>query len=134
LTQADDNNKIVIKRITRNEKTGSAEETVHFIRPSRAGRWLVYLLLIPAFMIMAVLGVFFFSAFLALFAVAAAAFGFRVWWLRRKMRQSADASEGEYLVIEDAEIVEERSTKTEDVNAAKKPHEQETKDKKGNKE
>jgi hypothetical protein len=50
------------------------------------------------------------------------------------MRQSADASEGEYLVIEDAEIVEERSTKTEDVNAAKKPHEQETKDKKGNKE
>jgi hypothetical protein len=107
---------------------------VHFIRPGRAGRWLVYLLLIPAFMIMAVLGVFFFSAFLALFAGAAAVLGFRLWWLRRKMRQSTEASEGEYLVIEDAEIVEERSTKAEDVNAAKKPDEQDTKDKKGDKE
>ena len=131
MTQADDNNKIVIKRITRNEQTGSAEETVHFIRPSRAGRWLVYLLLIPAFMIMAVLGVFFFTAFLALFALAAAALWFRLWWLRRKMDQSKEASEGEYLVIEDAEIVEERSTKAEDVNAAKKPDEQDTKGKKG---
>jgi hypothetical protein len=132
--QVDDNNKIVIKRIARNEKTGSAEETVHVFRPGRAGRWLIYLLLIHAFMIMAVLGVFFFTAFLALFVVAAAALGFRLWWLRRKMPQSTDTSEGEYLVIEDAEIVEERTAKADDVNAAKKPDEQDTKDKKGNKE
>jgi hypothetical protein len=50
------------------------------------------------------------------------------------MPQSTDTSEGEYLVIEDAEIVEERTAKADDVNAARKPDEQDTKDKKGNKE
>ncbi len=112
----DDNNKIVIRRIARDEKTGSAEETVHVFRPSPASRWLVYLLLVPVFAIMAILGIFFFTAFLALFAVAAAALGFRLWWLRRKMRQSPDVPEGEYLIIEDAEIVEERTGKADDVS------------------
>jgi hypothetical protein len=130
----DDNNKIVIKRIARDEKTGSAEETVHVLRPSPASRWLAYLLLIPAFIIMAVLGIFFFTAFLALFVVAAAALGFRLWWLRRKMRQSAEASEGEYLVIEDAEIIEERAARADDVNATKKTNEQHPGDRKEPKE
>jgi hypothetical protein len=130
----DDNNKIIIKRIARDEKTGSAEETVHVFRPSPASRWLAYLLLIPAFIIMAVLGIFFFTAFLALFVVAAAALGFRLWWLRRKMRQSAEASEGEYLVIEDAEIIEERAARADDVNATKKNDEQHPGDIKGPKE
>jgi hypothetical protein len=130
----DDNNKIVIKRIARDEKTGSAEETVHVFRPSPASRWLAYLLLIPAFIIMAVLGIFFFTAFLALFVVAAAALGFRLWWLRRKMRQSAEASEGEYLVIEDAEIIEERAARADDVNATKKTDEQHPGDRKEPKE
>jgi hypothetical protein len=130
----DDNNKIVIKRIARDEKTGSAEETVHIFRPSPASRWLAYLLLIPAFIIMAVLGIFFFTAFLALFVVAAAALGFRLWWLRRKMRQSAEASEGEYLVIEDAEIIEERTARAEDVNATRKTDEQHPGDRKDPKE
>jgi len=134
LTQVDDNNKIVIKRIARDEKTGSAEETVHVFRPSPASRWLAYLLLIPAFIIMAVLGIFFFTAFLALFVVAAAALGFRLWWLRRKMRQSAEASEGEYLVIEDAEIIEERAARADDVNATKKTNEQHPGDRKEPKE
>jgi len=134
LTQVDDNNKIVIKRIARDEKTGSAEETVHVFRPSPASRWLAYLLLIPAFIIMAVLGIFFFTAFLALFVVAAAAIGFRLWWLRRKMRQSAEASEGEYLVIEDAEIIEERAARADDVNATKKTNEQHPGDRKEPKE
>ena len=83
---------------------------------------------------MAVLGIFFFTAFLALFVVAAAALGFRLWWLRRKMRQSAEASEGEYLVIEDAEIIEERTAKADDVNATKKPDEQHLRTKKSPKE
>ena len=134
MPQVDDNNKIVIKRIARDEKTGSAEETVHVFRPSPASRWLAYLLLIPAFIIMAVLGIFFFTAFLALFVVAAAALGFRLWWLRRKMRQSAEASEGEYLVIEDAEIIEERTARAEDVNATRKTDEQHPGDRKEPKE
>lgn len=134
MPQVDDNNKIVIKRIARDEKTGSAEETVHVFRPSPASRWLAYLLLIPAFIIMAVLGIFFFTAFLALFVVAAAALGFRLWWLRRKMRQSAEASEGEYLVIEDAEIIEERAARADDVNATKKTDEQHPGDRKEPKE
>jgi hypothetical protein len=130
----DDNNKIIIKRIARDEKTGSAEETVHVFRPNPASRWLAYLLLIPAFIIMAVLGIFFFTAFLALFVVAAAALGFRLWWLRRKMRQSAEAPEGEYLVIEDAEIIEERTATAEDVNATKKNDERHPGDRKEPKE
>ena len=85
-----------------------------------ASRWATYLLLIPVFIIMAVIGIFFFTAFLALFAVAAAGLGFRLWWLRRKLRKSTEAEEGEYLVIEDAEIVEERAASADDVNATKK--------------
>ena len=134
MPEVDDSNEIIIKRIARDEKTGSAEETVHVFRPSPASRWLAYLLLIPAFIIMAVLGIFFFTAFLALFVVAAAALGFRLWWLRRKMRQSADAPEGEYLVIEDAEIIEERTARAEDGNATKKTDEQHPGDRKGPKE
>lgn len=133
----DDNSKIVIRRITRDardEKTGSTEETIHVFRPSPASRWLIYLLMVPAFIIMAILGFFFFTAFLALFVVAAAALGFRLWWLRRKMRQSAEASEGEYLVIEDAEIIEERTARAEDVNATKKTDEQHPGDRKEPKE
>ncbi len=131
----DDNDKIVIKRISRDEKrngkTGPAEETVHVFRPGVAGRWLIYLLLIPALMIMAVLGVFFFTAFLALFAVAAAALGLRLWWLRRKRRQSTDRPEGAYVAIEDAEIVEERTAKADDVSGAQKADERQASDKKG---
>ena len=129
----DDNNKIIIRRIAR-DKTGSAEETVHVFRPSPASRWLLYLLLVPAFIILAALGIFFFTAFLALFAVAAAALGFRLWWLRRKIHQSAEASEGEYLVIEDAEIIEERAARADDANATEKKDEQNPSDRKGPKE
>ena len=121
----DNNNKIVIRRITQDEKTGSTEETIHVFRSSPASRWLVYLLMVPAFIIMAILGFFFFTAFLALFAIAAAAVGFRLWWLRRKMRESTESTnalQGEYLVVEDAEIVEERTAKTDDVSSNKKAH------------
>jgi len=134
VAQVDDNNKIIIRRIARDKKTGSAEETVHVFRPSPASRWLAYLLLVPAFIILAALGIFFFTAFLALFAVAAAALGFRLWRLRRKMHQSAEASEGEYLVIEDAEIIEESAARVDDATETKKKDEQHPSDKKGPKE
>lgn len=106
----DDNHKIIIRHISRDGKTGSGP----------ASRWLAYLLLVPSFIIMAILGIFFFTAFLALFAVIAIGLGFRLWWLRRKLRQStdamdaanaADAAEGQYIIIEDAEIVEESTDK-----------------------
>ncbi|SCY57797.1 hypothetical protein SAMN05216420_10948 [Nitrosospira sp. Nl5] len=108
----DENRKIIIRRISRNKETGAPEE--EFVHVSSAGRWATYLVLVPLFIIMAVLGIFFFTAFLALFAVAAIGLTFRLWWLRRKLRKSAEAEEGEYAVIEDAEIIEEKTDKPND--------------------
>ena len=107
--------RIIIRRISRNEQTGIPEEEVVRVAPvGWAGRWALYLILIPVFILLAILGIFFFTAFFALFAVAAAGLALRLWWLRRKLRESLDqrvsergVSEGEYVVIEDAEIVEE---------------------------
>lgn len=108
----DENRKIIIRRVSRNKETGIPEE--EFVHVSSLGRWATYLVLVPLFIVMAILGIFFFTAFLALFAIAAIGFTFRLWWLRRKLRQSAEAEEGEYVVIEDAEIVEERTDKPDD--------------------
>ncbi len=83
------------------------EEIFKAPQPGPAARWLTYLLLVPVLIVMAVLGIFFFTAFLALFAVVAAGFGLRLWWLRRKLRESMQTAEAEYDVIEDAEIIEE---------------------------
>ena len=78
-----------------------------------------------ALIVMAILGIFFFTAFLALFAVAAAGLGFRLWWLRRKLSQEAKASEeaetaektaGDHSIIEDAEIIEETTLRASDRN------------------
>ena len=114
----DENDRIIIKRISRQGSTGGSEgETVHVFRVgggSPGKRWLTYLLLAPFLIIMAVLGIFFFTAFLALFAVAAIGFGIRLWWLRRKLQQSADAEEAQYVDIEDAQIIEESTNKTDE--------------------
>lgn len=102
--------RIIIRRISRNESTGIPEEEVVHVSPTGwAGRWALYLVLIPVFILLAILGIFFFTAFFALFVVAAAGLALRLWWLRRKLHASVDArvSEGEYAVIEDAEIIEE---------------------------
>ncbi len=120
----DENNRIIIKRIYRDGEKGASEEEMHAFRTggaSPAGRWLAYLILVPVFIIMAVLGIFFFTAFLALFAVAAIGLGFRLWWLRRKLRKSMEAAEGQYVVIEDAEIVEESTKKTDETDTHRRP-------------
>ena len=105
-------NRIIIRRVTRNEETGATEEEIfRASQPGPAGRWLTYLLLVPVLIVMVVLGIFFFTAFLALFAVAAAGLGLRVWWLRRKVQESMQASDAEYRIIEDAEIVDETKNK-----------------------
>ena len=108
----DENTKITIRRISRNKETGIPEEEI--VQVSPASRWATYLFLIPVFIIMAVIGIFFFTAFLALFAVIATGLAFRLWWLRRKLRKAMEAEVGEYTVIEDAEIVEERTRKPDD--------------------
>ncbi|MDQ3185699.1 MAG: hypothetical protein M3Q16_04415 [Pseudomonadota bacterium] len=108
----DEKGKIIIRRISRNRETGIPEE--EFVRVSSAGRWFVYLAFVPLVIVMAVLGIFFFTAFFALFAIAAIGFAFRLWWLRRKLRQSTEAEEVEYAVIEDAEIVDEKTDKPDD--------------------
>lgn len=107
--------RIIIRRISRNAQTGIPEEEIVRVAPvGWAGRWALYLILIPVFILLVILGIFFFTAFFALFAVAAAGLALRLWWLRRKLRESLDQrvsergiSEGEYVVIEDAEIIEE---------------------------
>ena len=105
----DDNRKIIIRQISRDG--GFAEERV--VHVSRINRWLLYLLLVPGIIILAALGMFFFAVFLGLFSIIAAGFWLRLWWLRRKLQQSMAAAEGEYQVIEDAEIIEMKTDKTE---------------------
>jgi hypothetical protein len=108
----DRDNRIIIRRVTRNEEPGATEEEIFRApRPGPATRWLTYLVLVPVLIVMAVLGIFFFTAFLALFAVVAVGFGFRLWWLRRKLRESMQTEEAEYRVVEDTEIVEETKGK-----------------------
>ena len=53
-----------------------------------------------------VLGFFFFAVALVAGALLAAVIGARLWWLRRKLRQQAEADivEGEYQVVEHVEI------------------------------
>tara|TARA_B100000686_G_C16788930_1_gene977253 strand:+ start:539 stop:907 length:369 start_codon:yes stop_codon:yes gene_type:complete len=84
-------------------------------------RWATYLVLIPILILLSIFGVFFFAAFLALFAIAAAGFGVRFWWLRRSLNKSEDlvdslktenkeTVEGEYTVVdEDGQAGKERA-------------------------
>ncbi|MBC6962829.1 MAG: hypothetical protein DWB48_08900 [Nitrosomonas sp.] len=100
----DDYRKIIIRRIIHQGQTDSTGESLN---TSPASRWMFYLTLIPVVIVVVVLGAFFFSIVLALFAAVATAVGARLWWLRRKLRQSMAASgEQDNGMIEDAEIVE----------------------------
>ncbi len=100
--------KIIISRI-------SSSRHEH-IPSSPVNRWVIIALLIPVVALMAVLGVVFFAAFLALFAIAAVGFSIRLWWLRRKLQSSdqqpnqqtdQQTNEDRTVIIEDAEIIEE---------------------------
>lgn len=100
--------KIIISRISSSEHER--------IPSSPVNRWVIIALLIPVVALMAVLGVVFFAAFLALFAIAAVGFSIRIWWLRRKFQNSAQqpeqqtdqqTNEDHTVIIEDAEIIEE---------------------------
>lgn len=60
------------------------------IPPQRG--WLYYLLLVPLMIGMVILGMMFFTAFLALFSLISVAVGLRIWWLRNKLRRRAAAA------------------------------------------
>lgn len=102
----DDFKRIIIHRIVYGDQSGKAEEP---LKTSPTNRWLFYLTLIPTAIVVIVLGAFFFSIVLALFAAVAAAVGARIWWLRRKLRQamrSAAKEQDKRDGIIDAEIIE----------------------------
>ena len=70
--------------------------------------WTSYLILVPAFVTVVLLTMFFFAAFLALFTLGAAGLGLGSWWLRRRLRKarSHQALKGEYVVIKETKRVE----------------------------
>ena len=111
---SDEERKIIISRVSEYRQDESGE--YQRVPVSPLNRWLTYAILIPIVIIMAILGIFFFAAFLALLAVAVVVVGIRFWWLRRKyenaMQQSGEAdrqSDGanQTIIIEDAQIIEE---------------------------
>lgn len=110
----DDERKIIISKISEYRQTESPFN--QGIPRSPVNRWVAILIFIPVLIIMAVLGAFFFAAFLALFVIVAGVLGVRFWWLRRKLRKGAHTQteegerEGDSVIIEDAQIIEETKT------------------------
>lgn len=68
-------------------------------------RWLFAVLLIPALVVAAVIGFFVFAVVLGAVLIAGAGILLRLWWLRRKMRKTANnrVLQGEYRVIRERE-------------------------------
>lgn len=101
--------KIIVKKVPRYEDNNSQERKSV---PLATKRWVSYLILIPILIVVAIFGVFFFAAFLALFAIAAIGFGLRFCWLKRELSKSmnsdnmvdtvetTDTVEGEYVVVD----------------------------------
>ncbi|SDH41444.1 PepSY domain-containing protein [Nitrosomonas sp. Nm132] len=106
----DDHRKIIISRIIDDKQTESPQNGSAPGSPFQ--RWLFYLALIPIFIGILFMGMFFFSIFLALFVIVAAGIGIRFWWLRRKLQKSGRFDgEEKYVEIEDAEIIETKTNK-----------------------
>ena len=109
----DEERKIIISKVSEYRQNESGE--YQRVPVSPVNRWITIAILIPVIALMAVLGVFFFAAFLALLAVAVVVVGIRFWWLRRKfenaMQQPDDISRqaeaDQTIIIEDAKIIEE---------------------------
>jgi Flp pilus assembly protein TadB len=110
----DDERKIIISKISEYRQTESPFN--QGMPGSTVNRWVAILVFIPVLIIMAVLGAFFFAAFLALFVIAAGVLGARLWWLRRKLRKGTYTQaekgerEGDSVIIEDVQIIEETKT------------------------
>jgi|CXWL01.1.fsa_nt_gi cytochrome c biogenesis protein ResB len=110
----DEERKIIISKVSEYRQNESGE--YHRVPPiSPVNRWITIAILIPVVALMAVLGVFFFAAFLALLVVAVVVVGIRFWWLRRKFENATQqpndinrqAEANQTVIIEDAQIIEE---------------------------
>ena len=110
----DEQRRIIIKRISSYEDEGNSQDRVPV---SPINRWVAIAIMIPVLALMAVLGVFFFTIFVALFSIIAVVFGVRIWWLRKKFNRNMQQAESEpsgqsaqaedSVIVEDAEIIEE---------------------------
>ncbi|MCC6924122.1 MAG: hypothetical protein IT525_13860 [Nitrosomonas sp.] len=118
----DEHRKIIIRKISSYEQQGTGSPDGP--PPPPINRWVALIIMIPVLALLAVLGVFFFTIFVALFSLIAVIIGLRIWWLRRKFRQNMqetgatpdDRQQGynaptdQYSRtdrVEDAEIIEE---------------------------
>ncbi len=101
--------KIIVKKASGFKEKKSREEMNALLTTKR---WMTYLVLIPILILLVILGIFFFAAFLALFAIAAVGFGIRFWWLKRELSKSVGSEsplstveketvEGEYAVVDE---------------------------------
>lgn len=109
----DEEKKIIISRVSEYRQNESGE--YQRVPVSPVNRWVTIAILIPVVAFMALIGVFFFAAFLALLAVAVVVIGIRFWWLRRKFENATqqpddlnrEAEADQTIIIEDAQIIEE---------------------------
>ncbi|SER28095.1 hypothetical protein SAMN05421690_101638 [Nitrosomonas sp. Nm51] len=113
----DDQRRIIIKRISSYEQRGDDAQDRVPLPP--INRWVALVIMIPVLALLAVLGVFFFTIFVALFSIIAVIFGLRIWWLRKKFQRSmhhtntsraersATEQSSDSGIVEDAEIIEE---------------------------
>jgi len=118
----DEHRKIIIRKISSYEQQGTGPQDTPPASP--INRWVALIIMIPVLALLAVLGVFFFTIFVALFSIIAIVIGLRIWWLRRKFRrnmqetgampddrqQGYNAQTDQYNradSVEDAEIIEE---------------------------
>ncbi|SDY02611.1 hypothetical protein [Nitrosomonas sp. Nm33] len=109
----DNRRKIIISR-TIDYKHSESSQNGSVPGGSPWQRWLFFLALLPLFIGAMLLGMVFFSIFFALIVVVAAAIGIRFWWLRRKLQKTGKfEGEEKSIVIEDAEIIETRTNKSE---------------------
>ena len=114
----DEERRIIIRRISSyGQEDGNSQDRVPV---SPINRWVAIAIMIPVLALMAVLGVFFFTIFVALFSIIAVVFGVRIWWLRKKFHRAMQQAETEQskqsaqtadsadsVIVEDAEIIEE---------------------------
>lgn len=116
-----ENWKIIVRKISGFEDRNSQEEKNGSLA---AKRWMTYLVMVPVIILLAILGVFFFAAFLALFVIAAVGFGIRLWWLKRELVRSVSTEspistvenetvEGEYIVVDENDKFTETKSKRE---------------------
>lgn len=115
-----DQRRVIIERILSGYRRPSAQDGSP---ASPVSRWSIYLMLIPTIALVAVLGVFFFAAFLALFAIVATGLGLRLWWMKRKAQQfkpTSSPTQGRHHVsmdnIEDAQIIDETKIDTKTIH------------------